>query len=116
VVRRGRGEQDGEEMTRAMDEAATGADEMAAATVDEVVTAATLTSTRTASSIDARKRRRQSSSSVMRGFGRGDAMVMGSVVEEYRRSSALWWRALERRVLEDGAELGQRPPWWSCSI
>jgi translation initiation factor 2B subunit (eIF-2B alpha/beta/delta family) len=68
--RKERAATDGKEMTRAMDEAATGADETAAATVDEVVTVTTSTSTRTASSIDARKRRRQSSSSVMRGFGR----------------------------------------------
>jgi hypothetical protein len=89
--RKERAATEGEEMTRAMDEAATGADETAAATVDEVVTVATSTLTRTASSIDARKRRRQSSSSVMRGFRRGDAMVMGSVVEEYRRSLGLQW-------------------------
>jgi hypothetical protein len=97
MLRRGEGRKEraatnGEEMTQAMDEAATSADEMTAATVDEVVTVATSTSTRTASSIDARKQRRQSSSSVMRGFGRGDAMVMGSVVE-YRRSTGLRWRA-----------------------
>jgi hypothetical protein len=66
--RKERAATDGKEMTRAMDEAATGADETAAATVDEVVTVTT--STRTVSSIDARKRRRQSFSSVMRGFGR----------------------------------------------
>jgi hypothetical protein len=94
--RKERATTDGEEMTQAMDEAATSADETTAATVDEVVTVATSTSTRTASSIDARKQRRQSSSSVMRGFGRGDAMVMGSVVE-YRRSTGLRWRALGRR-------------------